>query len=199
MLIQSLIEGGRSFTKTLRYDIPEEATIAAAILKDVGAEGVALFLDDGSRAEALRQALEDCPIPTWAHPRAHAAVLESDCRRKSRSPTHPNQPASPRLATVSIGFIRLAPVSGSLPAPFSQVETPAAGRIELRRPPPAGISRDTRAIIFTRRPSATRVNHSASPNPSAVPLVSAARLEAFDRLQVPAHEALVHGYVCTVS
>jgi hypothetical protein len=54
MLIQSLIEGGRSFTKTLRYDIPEEATIAAAILKDVGAEGVALFFDDGSRADALR-------------------------------------------------------------------------------------------------------------------------------------------------
>jgi hypothetical protein len=64
MLIQSLIEGGRSFTKTLRYDLPEEATIAA-ILKDVGAEGVALFLDDGSRADALRQALKDCQMPTW--------------------------------------------------------------------------------------------------------------------------------------
>jgi len=45
MLIQSLIEGGRSFTKTLRYDIPEEATIAAANLKDVGAEGVAALSD----------------------------------------------------------------------------------------------------------------------------------------------------------
>jgi hypothetical protein len=62
---QSLIEGGRSFTKTLRYDLPDEATIAAAILKDGGAEGVALFLDDGTRADALRQALGDCPMPTW--------------------------------------------------------------------------------------------------------------------------------------
>ena len=130
MLIQSLIEGGRSFTKTLRYDIPEEATIAAAILKDVGAEGVALFLDDGLRADALRQALEDCPIPTWVwHILAPMPPLpKARLQAKEPEPTPlANQPASVRLATVSIGFIRLAPLSGSLPAPFSQVGTPVPG------------------------------------------------------------------------
>ena len=98
MLIQSLIEGGRSFTKTLRYDIPEEATIAAAILKDVGAEGVALFLDDGLRADALRQALEDCPIPTWVWHTSSRPCRRSrkrDCGRKSRSPPR-SQTNSPR-------------------------------------------------------------------------------------------------------
>jgi hypothetical protein len=65
MLIQNLVENDRSFTKTQRYDLPDDATIAATVLKDAGPEGVALFLDDGSRADALRQAVEDCPMPTW--------------------------------------------------------------------------------------------------------------------------------------
>jgi Protein of unknown function (DUF1173) len=138
MLIQSLIEGGRSFTKTLRYDIPEEATIAAANLKDVDAEGVALFLDDGLRADALRQALEDCPIPTWVwHILAPMPPFpKARLRAKEPEPTPlANQLASVRLGTVSIGFIRLAgerqPSSAFLPGRDS-----SSGRIELRRPPP---------------------------------------------------------------
>ena len=103
MLIQSLIEGGRSFTKTLRYDIPEEATIAAAILKDVGAEGVALFLDDGLRADALRQALEDCPIPTWVwhilapmppFPKARLRAKEPEPRSQTNSPRSVSAPSA---------------------------------------------------------------------------------------------------------
>jgi hypothetical protein len=138
MLIQSLIEGGRSFTKTLRYDIPEEATIAAAILKDVGAEGVALLLDDGSRADALRQALEDCPIPTWVWHILAPMPPFSKTRLQAKEPAPTplaNQLAWVRLGAVSIGFIRLAgerqPSSAFLPGRDS-----SSGRIELRRPPP---------------------------------------------------------------
>ena len=104
MLIQSLIEGGRSFTKTLRYDLPDEATIAAAILKDVGAEGVALFLDDGSRADALRQALEDCPMPTWVWnilepmPPLPKARLQAKEPEPLRSQTNPPRSVSPPSA-----------------------------------------------------------------------------------------------------
>ena len=103
MLIQSLIEGGRSFTKTLRYDLPDEATIAAAILKDVGAEGVALFLDDGSRADALRQALEDCPMPTWVWnilepmpplPKARVQAKEPETLRSQTNPLRSVSPPS---------------------------------------------------------------------------------------------------------
>ena len=65
MLIQTLVDSDRSFTKTLRYDLPDDAVIASALLKDAGPEGVALFLDDGSSADALRQALQDCPMQTW--------------------------------------------------------------------------------------------------------------------------------------
>ncbi|MBV8440686.1 MAG: DUF1173 family protein, partial [Hyphomicrobiales bacterium] len=133
MLIQSLIEGGRSFTKTLRYDLPDEATIAAAILKDVGAEGIALFLDDGSRADALRQALEDCPMPTWVwnilEPMPPFAESAS-AGESAGAPALANQPASARLATIITGFIRLAPLSASLPAPFSRGPDSSSGRIE---------------------------------------------------------------------
>ena len=65
MLIQTLVDSDRSFTKTLRYDLPDHAVIACALLKDAGPEGVALFLDDGSSGDALRQALQDCPMQTW--------------------------------------------------------------------------------------------------------------------------------------
>jgi Protein of unknown function (DUF1173) len=65
VLIQTLVEGGRAFTKTLRYDLPDDAVIASAILKDAGPDGVALFLDDGSNGDGLRQALQDCPMQTW--------------------------------------------------------------------------------------------------------------------------------------
>jgi hypothetical protein len=65
MLIQTLVDSDRSFTKTLRYDLPDDGVIASALLKDAEPEGVALFLDDGSSADALRQALQDCPMQTW--------------------------------------------------------------------------------------------------------------------------------------
>ena len=65
MLIQTLVDSDRSFTKTLRYDLPDEAVIASAIVKDAGPDGVALFLDDGSNGDGLRQALQDCPMQTW--------------------------------------------------------------------------------------------------------------------------------------
>jgi hypothetical protein len=65
MLIQTLVDSDRSFTKTLRYDLPDEAVIASAILKDTGPQGVALFLDDGSNSDGSRQALQDCPMQTW--------------------------------------------------------------------------------------------------------------------------------------
>ena len=129
MLIQSLIEGGRSFTKTLRYDLPDEAMIAAAILKDVGAEGVALFLDDGSRADALRQALQDCPMQTWVWnilepmpPLPKARVQAKERSPSARKPTRlgPSRHHQHR-------FHRLAPLSGGLPAPFSQVGISAPG------------------------------------------------------------------------
>ena len=65
MLIQTLVDSDRSFTKTLRYDLPDDGVIASALLKDAGPEGVALFLDDGSNGDGLRQALQDCPMQTW--------------------------------------------------------------------------------------------------------------------------------------
>ncbi|MBV8423198.1 MAG: DUF1173 family protein, partial [Hyphomicrobiales bacterium] len=112
MLIQSLMEGSRSFSKTLRYDLPDEATIAAVILKDVGAEGVALFLDDGSRADALRQALEDCPMPTWVWnilepmPPLPKARVQTKQPEPVRSQTNPLRSFSPRSAQASSAWRR---------------------------------------------------------------------------------------------
>jgi hypothetical protein len=105
MLIQALVDSDRSFTKTLRYDLQDDAVIASAILKDAGPEGMALFLEDGSSAGAFRQALQDCPMQTWvwnilepmsqlpkARPRANGSKSDS---QKAAAPALLGSPSSP--------------------------------------------------------------------------------------------------------